>query len=90
MGDRVWLSGDHHDQAATGRLIKLPEPSGRIGIDVAVSGKQGSPLQVTAQAGFVRATVCSPRALERAHQSGLDKDLLVSKLLALGLLPLFG
>jgi putative protease len=87
VGDRVWLSGDHHDQAATDRLIRLPEPSGRIGIDVVVSGNQGSPLQVTAQAGFVRATVCSPRVLEIANHSGLDKDLLVSKLLALGGTP---
>ncbi|MFO0746857.1 MAG: hypothetical protein U1F43_14475 [Myxococcota bacterium] len=41
-GHRVWATGDAHAEQRALRLVKAPEPSGRIALTLVVSGERAS------------------------------------------------
>ena len=86
-GDRVWVTNDPALSVATERLVRGPEPAGRVRLDLVVCGGEGRPLVVEGRAGTEVARVASAVPLERAHHDGLDLALLADKLAAFGGTP---
>lgn len=92
-GHRVWLSGDQRLASAAQRAVQAPEPSGRIAVQLAVSGEAGAPLRSVWTAlgpvgRGVQISVDSEMPLLPAAGQGLDEALLRDKLAALGGTPL--
>lgn len=86
-GDRVFVTSDNALAAATEKLVKQPEPSGRIPIELVVAGALGELLSVTAVLGEQRCSVQSTTSLQAARGRGLDAELLRDKLGAFGGTP---
>src|SRR6185369_17228709 len=50
-GDRVWVTGDPAQQVAAEKIVRAPEPEGRIAVAFSVTGEAGQSLRVVARAG---------------------------------------
>ena len=87
IGDRVWITGDPELASAGERAALDAGQSGRIAITLVVSGAEGEPLSVRAEASGHRVQLSSEARLERATRRGLDEALLREKLGALGGTP---
>ncbi|HET6198672.1 MAG TPA: U32 family peptidase, partial [Acetobacteraceae bacterium] len=86
-GDRVWVTGDPAQQVAAEKIVRAPEPEGRIAVAFSVAGEAGRPLRVVARAGTFVANAESESALQPARGRGLDDALLREKLGGLGGTP---
>lgn len=86
-GMRAWVSGDPSIAREAERAVAASEPSGRVTIDLVVSGREGMPLVVEARAKHAVASVRSSTLLARASGAGLDDTLLRDKLAAFGGTP---
>jgi putative protease len=84
VGDRVFVSSDPRVQK---EVDAAPPPTGRVPVDVVVTGRDGEPLTAafTARGVTVSASTASP--LRPATGRGLDEALLADKLLAFGGTP---
>ncbi|OGQ89109.1 MAG: hypothetical protein A2289_13025 [Deltaproteobacteria bacterium RIFOXYA12_FULL_58_15] len=81
-GNELWKS---HDSAIKRRLKKVAETKRRITIRLKVTGREGSPLAVSADDELGRtATVESDQLLCAAHGRGLTPAILTEKLAAFG------
>jgi putative protease len=88
VGDLVWVTGDPSVQREVERALALPEPSGRIALELELAGCAGEPQRILARARHARAELASTAALAPASGGGLDAELLRSKLAAFGGTPL--
>lgn len=91
-GHRVWLSGDQTLALAAQKAVQAQEPSGRIPLQLSVSGALDQPLlSVWTALGpigrGVQVEVESAVPLQAAAAAGLDEALLRDKLAALGGTP---
>jgi putative protease len=89
VGDRVWITSDPVVLRAGERAAEAGRaPLGRLPIELAVRGQLGEPLVVTAEVarhGRVhRAELTSAMPLAAASKRGLDRELLLDKLGAVG------
>jgi putative protease len=82
-GQRVWLTGDPALERRARRLLEQPV-SGRLALELSVSGEAGAPLVVEARGAGRRVVVQSEGLLAEAAGRGLDAQLLLEKLGALG------
>jgi putative protease len=91
VGDRAWLTGDPKLANETADVLRQT-PTGRIPVDIVVSGRVGEPLTVRLTAlGPIgmHATVTGQTELplQQAASGGLDESVLRDKLAALGGTP---
>jgi putative protease len=86
VGARVWITGDQRLQNDTQRLLQQ-EVSGRLPIDLLVSGGEGQPLRVDARWAGRSFSAASASPLTVASSRALDDELLRSKLGAFGGTP---
>jgi putative protease len=86
-GQRVWATGDAHAEQRALRLLKQPEPEGRIGLVMRIAGALGEPLRVTLLTALGEASGATDVRLVRATGPGLGEALLAEKLGAFGGTP---
>ncbi len=84
-GHQVWITSDPADARAAEKLLDAPI-TGRVPVDLVVSGAAGAPLMVRATAARQAVTVAGAE-LQEARSGGLDAALLSSKLGAFGGTP---
>jgi putative protease len=87
VGDRVWVTSDPQLAREVEQTLAAGEPSGRVAIDLAVTGRAGEPLCVAARAGVATADIASTSSLTPASGRGIDDALLREKLAAFGGTP---
>lgn len=84
-GDRVWITSDPRVTRAGEKAAEAGRtPLGRIGVELAVRGTAGSPLEVVAVAAGVTVQAATISVLQEAKGVGLSQRLIVDKLGALG------
>jgi len=88
VGVQVFLNGDPEIAREAERRSRDPDRAGRVGVYMRVSGVEGQPLRVVAQAQFaeraLRAQTESSTLLSPARGAGISSALLQEKLAALG------
>jgi putative protease len=87
-GDRVWITGDPTVAREAEKLVRGPEPTGRLPLTMQVRGVAGEPLVVDVSGAHgVSATATSEVVLSPASGQPLDEALLRDKLGAFGGTP---
>ena len=80
-GDFVWISSDPRVTRAGERAAAAGrKPLERVGVELAVRGEAGAPLEVTARARRHTIVLSTPAPLAPATGAGLTRDLLAAKL----------
>ncbi|MEY4675369.1 MAG: hypothetical protein RL148_3153 [Planctomycetota bacterium] len=87
VGDRVYVTSDGSLAAAADRAVRAAEPEGRVPAALAVRGRLGEPLVVTARSCGAEVSATSSTLLAAARSRGLDDALLRDKLCAFGGTP---
>ncbi len=96
VGSRVWLSGDPHLGLAADKQVQATPPSGRIVVDLDVSGRPGQVLQARLSLTIRRGEpsqkhlvieACTTTPLQAAQGQGLGAVVLRDKLGAMGNTP---
>jgi putative protease len=86
-GDLAWVTSDPLVAREVERELGAPEPSGRIEVELAVSGRLGEPLRARATARHATAEVASESKLAAASSEGLGEAVLREKLASFGGTP---
>lgn len=79
-GQRVWVTQDPALVKNTDRLLSAGDPTGRLAVDLKVTGAAGVPLTVEARQGDFRVSVTSEIPLETSAAKGLDEGIIADKL----------
>jgi uncharacterized membrane protein len=86
-GQRVWVTGDPAAGRDTERLLRAPLRSAKQALHIAVEGRAGAPLGITARTATHEVAVGTRASAQRARSGGLTADILRDKLGSLGDTP---
>ena len=87
-GDRVFITSSPALSSQIKQALK-GSPTGRKALTIKISGQNGQPLQISAQAAGDSASVCSALTLQKAQRRSLDANTLREAFSALGGTPYY-